>query len=445
MRRWSRCGNACCRSWPPRRSPQRPEQRSNEAFDWTLYRVTVPVGGIVVEVEVALSEADDRTNLVLVQSAPDEFETIREQVFIPAIDAFDVLAPEPTVDPATLSYTAEEVTFPGGAAEVELAGTLTLPPGAGPHPVVVLMSGSGPQDRDELLAPLSAIKPFAMIADALTSAGVAVLRYDDRGVGSSTGDYAAATVSDLAGDGSAAIDYLTTRSDIDQDQIGILGHSEGGFYSAIIAPDDARVAFVVLMAPPAVDGVDLLVAQNEAVLRSNGETEAEIDYALVLAKSLLPAIRDGDRDAATALIEAYLEGLWERLDADARAIAGDRDTWISSQVQTQLASMESDWYRSLLAFDPQPGLSRITVPVQGLFGGKDVQVVLDQNEPALRSALDAAGNDDFEIVVFPNANHLFQEAEIGSVQEYADLPTEFTPDFLPALVAWVTAHVEMPA
>ncbi|MFV2062038.1 MAG: alpha/beta hydrolase family protein [Chloroflexota bacterium] len=414
---------------------------SSDSFDWTLYRVNVNMPGIEVAVEVAMAEAEGSTYIVLMQSEPSEFEVLRAQVLLPTLEATAPLLPEPTPHPSTFDYQIEEVEFPGGSEGVELAGTLTLPPGPGPHPLVVLMSGSGPQDRDESLRPLTTLKPFALIADALTSAGVGVLRYDDRGVGGSSGDYAAATVSELASDGRAAIDYARSRDDVDPERIGIFGHSEGGLYAAMLGAEDPQIAFIVSMAGPAVNGVDLLVAQNEAILRSSGETEEEIGFAVAFAEATLPLVRDGDVAAIDAISRDYYGGVWDRQSAEQRVVLGARDAFIERSLATQSQAYASDWFPSLLAYDVGTDWERVTVPVLGLLGAKDVQVVLDQNEPALRAALETAGNEDFEIVIFPNGNHLFQEAVTGAVAEYSDLEPAFTPDFLPTIVDWVTARV----
>ena len=418
--------------------PEVTGELGSDRFDWTLYRFDVGLGDVVLAVELALTEDDGATHLVLLQSEPADFDVLREQVLLPAIDAFDVLAPEPTPDPATLGYRVEEVAFPGGSDGVQLAGTLTLPHGPGPHPAVVLMSGSGAQDRDESIRPVSTIKPFALIADALTSAGVAVLRYDDRGVGSSTGDYGSATLGDLASDGEAALEYLRARDEIDPARIGVLGHSEGGLYAAMLAAQDPDIAFVVGMAAPATDGVSLIVAQNEAILRAAGESEAEIGHAVALAEEAMPLARDGDDTALEGVLRDYYGGLWDRQPEQDRTILGERDAFVERQVESQLPLYLSDWYRSLLTYDPAPDWARVKVPVLGLFGANDVQVVLAQNEPALRAAVGTGGATDVEIVVFPDANHLFQASQTGALAEYSTLASEFTADFLPTLVAWVT-------
>jgi pimeloyl-ACP methyl ester carboxylesterase len=393
---------------------------------------------------VAVAEDDGTTHLVLLQSTPDEFASLREQVLVPALEAFEVLAPEPTPDPATLGYAVEEVGFPGGSHDIQLAGTLTLPSGPGPHPAIVLMSGSGAQDRDESMRPVTTLKPFALIADALTRAGVAVLRYDDRGVGDSTGDYASATIDELAGDGRAALEFLRGRSDIDTGRIGLLGHSEGGLYAAQLAAADPGIAFVVGLAAPAVDGVSLIVEQNEAIQRSQGASEEDIAIARAAAEVSMPAARDGDVEALEASLHDYFGPLWDDASAEERAILGDREAFIDRQVDGLKARYLSDWFRSFLAEDPAPDWQRVSVPVLGLFGGKDVQVTADQNEPALRAALEAGGNGEVEIVVLPDANHLFQAAQNGSVEEYSTLPAELTPDLLPRLVAWVTTVAGLP-
>ena len=409
-------------------------------YAWTLYRFDISLGELLIAAELALTEDDGATHLVLLQSSPEEFEVLREQVLLPAIEAFDVLAPEPTPDPASLGYEVEEVAFPGGSEGVELAGTLTLPPSPGPHPAVVLMSGSGAQDRDESLRPVSAIKPFALIADALTSAGVAVLRYDDRGVGGSSGDYESATVQELASDGRAAIDYLLERPDIDAGRIGILGHSEGGLYAAMLAARNPDIAFVVGMAAPATDGVSLIIDQNEAILRANGETEEEIAYARAFTEAVMPAVRDGEAETAEAGMRDYFGALWDRQSDADRTILGDREAFVQRQVDSQLPIYLSDWFRSILAYDPAPDWQQVGVPVLGLFGARDVQVVTGPNEGALRAALAAGGNQDVEIVVLPDANHLFQASQTGAMGEYGTLEPTFTPEFLPTLVEWVTAR-----
>ena len=247
------------------------DRTSPSGTEWTLYHVESPSSGVAVD--LALSEQDGETWLVLLQALASEIDTLHDAVFLPAVDAYApvVAVASPVGSGSPTPYADEEVSFPGGASDVTLAGTLSLPAGGRPaFPAIVLVTGSGPQDRDESVAPLAAIKPFAIIADALARAGVAVLRFDDRGTAKSTGDYATATGPDFTADAAAAVAYLRTRADIDHGRIGLLGHSEGGLDVAEIAAADPSIAFVVGMAPPATSGVDLLVQQNEAILRVAG-------------------------------------------------------------------------------------------------------------------------------------------------------------------------------
>jgi pimeloyl-ACP methyl ester carboxylesterase len=415
-----------------------------DGFQWALYEVPVTVGERSVTVALAVAETGGATHLVLFQASPDTFELLRDSVFIPAVEGFAILAPEPTADPATLGYLVEDVSFPGGDEGVDLAGTLTRPVGPGPHPAVVLMSGSGAQDRDESLRPITTLKPFALIADALTSAGLAVLRYDDRGVGGSSGDYAAATIEDLAADGGAALTFLRRRDDIDPARIGVLGHSEGGLLAAKLAAQDPEIAFVIGLATPATDGISVIAAQSEAVPRSAGIPEAEIELAVSFAERALPLARDGDKAGLEEALRDHLGALWDAKSEADRLVLGDREAFVQRLVASRLPGMLSPEYRSILAYDPGPDWQRVQAPVLGLFGGKDVQVLGQPNAEALRAALAAGGNEDAEIVVLPDANHLFQSAETGAVGEYASLPPEFTPDLLPTIVAWLAEQLGLP-
>ncbi len=420
--------------------PEATFEYHTDLFEWTMHEFTVEFGDMAIEVGLALTEQDGVTNLVLLQSDPADYDVLRDQVLRPALDAFEPLAPEPTPDPSTFDYHIEEVAFPGGAADVELAGTLTLPEGPGPHPVVITMSGSGPSDRDESLAPISALKPFAVLADALTSAGVGVLRYDDRGVGDSTGEHEGATIRDFAADAGAAIDYLATRADVDPERIGLVGHSEGGSYAARLGASDPRVAYIGMMAPATVDGISLIVAQNGALLRSAGESEEFAVAAEAFAAEVMPFARDGDAEAVKTMTEAFYGDLWDNLSEDDRTLAGDRDSYAELLAAREVDIYTSDWFRSFLEYDPVQDWEQVTVPVLGIFGGKDAQVLAEQNEPALRAALEAAGNEDFETITFDDANHLFQAADTGAFAEYAQLEPEFIDGFVDAVVDWMTVH-----
>jgi dienelactone hydrolase len=404
---------------------------TDAGFEWQLYQV--PVRGAIAD--LALTEVAGTTYLVLLVSTAAERDALAASVFLPAVDALAPLDIERTPAPSGTGYHEVDIGFPGGASDVTLSGTLTIPDGDGPHPGVVLMTGSGPQDRDESLAGMT-LKPFALLADALGRAGVEVLRYDDRGTAGSTGRYDIATLADLTADGSAAVAYLRTRPEVDQGRIGVLGHSEGGAYIAHIAAHDPDVAFVVGLAPMVRDGADLLVDQNGALARSQGASDAEVEVAMQQARALYDALLAGDEARVEALMRTYFAERFDALPADQQAQLGDREAYIQAQIDAQLPTFTGSWFESLLRADPSVDWARVNVPVLGVFGGKDVQVIAGPESAALRDAL---GERDprSRIETLPDANHLFQHADTGAVTEYATLDQTFTPELLPLVTSWV--------
>jgi len=415
--------------------PDAIETRSTPVgLDWSLYQV--PAAGTIAD--LGLADGDGASYLVLLLSPQDEAASLRSSVFLPAIDAYAPL-PDASPTPPSAAYTDKEVTFPGGSAGVTLAGTLSVPTTPGPHGAVVLMTGSGPQDRDESL-PGMTLKPFALLARALAEAGVTVLRYDDRGTAASTGDYAAATLADFTADGAAALAYLRGRTEVDPARTGVLGHSEGGVYIADIAAHDPDVAFVVGLAPVARPGVDLLVDQAEAIARSQGGTVEQIAAARSFASRLYAAGLAGVATAAETILREYFGDLYDGQDPASRQVLGDREDFIQGQVDGQLATLKSPWFLSLLRSDAGRDWSQVSAPTLGVFGGKDVQVIAALEAPAMQAALDAAGNTDVTIVTLGDANHLFQTATTGAVGEYSSLEQAFAPDLMPLVVGWVVEH-----
>jgi hypothetical protein len=408
------------------------------AFEWTLYKVNLSAGGIEVAVDLALHEADGMSYIVLLQGPPEEYEALHSGVFLPVLDAFAPLETTPVDD---LPYTAEEVTFPND--DITLAGTLTLPEGDGPHPAVVLISGSGPQDRDEYLGGGIALRPFAVIADHLTRAGIAVLRYDDRGVGQSTGDHAAATSADFAGDAAAAVAYLQTRPEINAEQIGLLGHSEGGLIAAYVGARNPDVAFIISMAGTAVSGADVLTLQNERIMTADGNSPAVVEAQLNFLEAAYPLVAAEDNAALEALARQHGEALLAAASEEERAEIPDEAAFVEQQVTAYLSFFDNPWARFFLTYNPGDDWAQITVPVLAVFGELDLQVIPEQNAPALEAALTVAGNEDFTIVTIPQANHLFQTAESGSPNEYAALAQEFDPAFLPLITDWLLERVTL--
>lgn len=415
--------------------PEPVSTTETDAFVWTDYAFDLPIPGVSISLRVSLAHSEGMSYIVLLQANTDEVDALAEAVYAPVRDALAPLgaAGEP------VSYIEEEVIFTNG--DVTLAGTLTLPEGAGPHPAVVLMTGSGPQNRDEQILPGFPI--FKYIADHLTPLGIAVLRYDDRGVAESTGDYAAATLQDLASDGKAAVAYLRSRADINPDEVGVLGHSEGGAYSAMLGADpDSGIAFIISMAGTAVNGLDLLKVQNQRIIEASGLGQDAIDAQLAFLDAAYPLAVARDWDAVAALAYEQAITSWETLTAEEQAaLGGNADAFAAQSVEQFTAGYANEWFATMLTYDPAVDWAQTTVPVLGIFGALDVQVDAEQNATALEAALTEAGNTDFEIVTLPDANHVFQSAITGNIDEYGILDPVFTEAFLPTISEWLLPRV----
>lgn len=324
-------------------------------------------------------------------------------------------------------YRAEEVAFMNPAAEgVRLAGTLTLPDGAGPHPAAILLSGSGPQDRDETLF---GHKPFAVLADHLTRRGIAVLRFDDRGTGASSGDFAAATTRDFAADARAAIAYLAPRPEIDGARIGLIGHSEGALTGAVAAGGNDGVAFLVMLAGPGIPFAELLLAQQRAIALGAGQSEEAIDEAEAVMRPLYEAAAAAPSKDAAALAVGAL------MTPEAMATLGVEP----KEKPAIVVQFTSDWMRGLLSMDPAAPISRLSVPVLAVNGALDWQVAPAPNLAAIEAAL--SENDDATVVELEGLNHLFQTAETGAVAEYGQIEETMAPEVLELVERWISERV----
>jgi dienelactone hydrolase len=318
-------------------------------------------------------------------------------------------------------YSAEDVAV-DSAPGVRLAGTLTLPAGKGPFPGVVLITGSGAEDRDETIL---GHKPFWVLADHLSRHGVAVLRLDDRGFAKSTGDFAKATTSDFAVDAEAAARYLRARPEIDAAAVGLIGHSEGGLIAPMVAARDRKIAFAVLMAGPGAPMLEVMAAQRVAMAPGMGKDPQTV----------------ARQNAGVASAVAAMKGAATQAEAQARAAAVLKATFpelSGSALQAQAASLSSDWMRQLLAYDPRPALEQMRIPVLALIGSHDRQVTADQNIPVLREAL--KGDRQATVMELPGLNHIFQTSTTGAVGEYADIEETFSPRALDIISDWIAAH-----
>ncbi len=331
-------------------------------------------------------------------------------------------------------FVEEEILFRNG--DIELAGTLTLPRGPGPFPAAVLVTGSGPQNRDE---ELFGFRPFKVIAEHLARRGIATLRYDDRGVGGSSGSVAAATTSDFAEDALAAIARLDEDPRIAEGRVGILGHSEGGVVAPLAASRSDRVAFLVLLAGTAVSGEEILYEQGAAIARASDAPETAIVRQREIQERMFGALRRGeDLEPFRAELEEALKQAIAAAPEEERAAISDIDEFVRTRVEAQLAQLSTPWFRYFLDYDPAPALRRTHVPVLALFGELDLQVLPSQNREPMARAL--AANSGATIEVVPQANHLFQQATTGSPDEYATLEKAFVPGLLDRIADWILSH-----
>jgi len=323
-------------------------------------------------------------------------------------------------------YREEDVSFSNSAAGVTLAGTLTLPKGTGPFPAALLIAGSGPNDRDEALA---SHRPFLVLADHLTRNGIAVLRYDKRGIGKSTGSTDKATTVDLAADAQAGIAYLKTRKEIDPAKIALIGHSEGAMIAPLIASRTKDVAWVVLLAAPATFGEETLLNQSALIGKAADLTDEQLEASLNFDQAAYDLVRT-EKDPAA---------LREKLNALVRE-TGLGAAMPPTVMETQMRMMESPWFRFFLDYDPLPNLKTLQVPVLALYGQKDLQVPAKANLPVLKQALQDAGNKDVDVRELPDLNHLFQHAYSGTPIEYAAIEETFSPDAMQIISDWVLHH-----
>ncbi len=333
-----------------------------------------------------------------------------------------------------LPYDEEEVEFKNG--DIKLAGTLTLPRKKGKHPAVIMITGSGPQNRDE---ELFGMKPFRVIADHFTRKGIAVLRYDDRGVGGSTGDISESTTIDFADDVLSAVQFLKNRNDINFEQIGMCGHSEGGIVAPAAAVKSDDVAFIILIAGTGRTGEDIIHAQSELISRASGLSEERIRKNIEANKKFFGLARkNAPKEEFQKLFKIVaaeqMQGQPPRDNMDAA---------VEAQFKSQYKRISSPWFKFFLDYDPAETLEKVKCPVLMVFGGKDLQVPAEMNEKAMVKALKKGGNSDYKVKTFPDANHLFQKAVTGNTSEYNTLPKEFLPGFLEFISDWTLKRVDV--
>jgi len=328
-------------------------------------------------------------------------------------------------------YYSEEVTFQNTKANISLSGTLTLPKKDGIFPVVILITGSGPQNRDEELL---GHKPFLIISDYLTKNGIAVLRYDDRGVGQSNGDFKTATSADFATDVESAIIFLKTRKEINEKKIGLVGHSEGGLIAPMAASKSKDVSFIVLLAGTGIQGDKLLLLQQALIAKANGVSETDIKKSIEINSKLFEIVVKSDDNIKlkTDLTNSINEML--KNDTSAEIPNGmTKEDFVSMQVN----QISSPWMQYFMKFNPATTLEKVKCPVLAVNGEKDLQVPPKENLTAIKNALTKGGNKNVTTIEFPNLNHLFQECKTGSPDEYATIEQTFSPTALYEITKWI--------
>ncbi|MDH5385453.1 MAG: alpha/beta hydrolase [Candidatus Aminicenantes bacterium] len=332
-------------------------------------------------------------------------------------------------------YRIEEVVFKNINAGITLAGTLTSPPSEGKFPAVLLLSGSGAQDRDEAAF---GHRPFLVLADYLTRRGIAVLRVDDRGVGGSTGDFDEATAMDYAADAMAGVAYLKSRKEINHDLIGLVGHSEGGMIASMVAVQSPDIAFIVLIASPGLAIKEMEYSEQARTLKANGASDDLIARNLALQESLFAVISQKIdskvvQEEFTSIITEFFKGLSE----EERKITGISEENLEVHIHDQFQRLHSPWFRFYLPFDPGTVLQKVACPVLAVNGEKDVQVTPKENLQAIIRALKAGGNKKYTVKELPNLNHLLQTAKTGNISEYGKIEETMSPTALQIIGDWI--------
>ncbi|MFA6359544.1 MAG: alpha/beta fold hydrolase [Dysgonamonadaceae bacterium] len=335
-------------------------------------------------------------------------------------------------------YKVEEIVFTNLKEKIDLSATLTLPKEKEKSPAVVLIAGSGPNDRDETVF---GHKPFWVLADYLTRNGIAVLRFDKRGTGESGGEYFTATTQDFADDAEAALNYLKKRREIDTSNLGLIGHSEGGIIAPIIAARNNDVKFIVLMAGLGVSGAELSLAQNQFAFNKTSISEREKEDLDKILRSIYESVTNwseyvGSNEERDTL-KKELGVLWENLPQEIQPQV-KKDVF----VEKTTSNIASPWFRSFLKTDPLVYLEKVSIPVLAINGENDTQVEYQTNLNKIEAALKKANNKHYTVKSYPQLNHLFQESTTGEIDEYGKIEQTISPEVLSDITNWILEQVK---
>lgn len=328
-------------------------------------------------------------------------------------------------------YRTEEVKFTNPRANIELSGTLSLPKATGNFPAVVLISGSGPQNRDEELLEH---KPFLVLADYLTRNGIAVLRYDDRGVGESGGKFKDATTQDFADDAEAAFEYLKSRPEINKNKIGLLGHSEGGTIAPIIAAKNKNVAFIVMLAGTAIPGDEILMLQNYLINKAEGMPDEELTKLGNINMMIYNTVKQ-EKDSKK--LKEQLSEIYHTKLKPVFIAKGIPESQVNQYITLQINEISSPWYSYFIRYNPAPAIEKVQCPILALNGENDLQVPADANLGAIKDIVKKNGNKNVTVKELPGLNHLFQESETGAPSEYGNIEQTIAPIALETIATWI--------
>ena len=337
----------------------------------------------------------------------------------------------PQTPEAPFLYKIEEVSFQNTKDSVTLAGTFTYPKMGSDFPVVILITGSGPQDRNE---EIFEHKPFWVLADYLTKKEIAVLRYDDRGVGESTDDFSDATSLEFMNDVIAAINYLKNRKEVDSKKIGLIGHSEGGAIAAMTASENKNVSFVISLAGVMIPGGELMIRQKELQLSAMGSSKAYIEKEIQFDTGLMNVITKSVSDSLKGNLEKYTTEYFKE-NPQFASDHGMTEAYYKSLV---VSSYSSPWLSNFIKYDPINSLENLHCQLFALNGEKDLQVPAKENFEALRKIMKNDPSKNFTLKSYPHLNHLFQECKIGTVQEYSQIEQTISAEVLNDIANWIT-------
>lgn len=325
-------------------------------------------------------------------------------------------------------YYQEEVVFENLEAGIKLSGTFTKPNKKGQYPVVILISGSGRHDRD---GSMMTHRPFLVLSDYLTRNNIAVLRYDDRGFGESTGDFSKATTADFAQDVLSAVHYLKSRSDINPNHIGLIGHSEGGIIAPLVANQSKDISFIITLAATGIPGSEVAVLQSKSLRPFPVPDEKIFEENVRIAIRIATSNSDisQKRKELTTHNNTYLVPILKSLSAP--------DENISAFIENETETVLKPWSTYFYNYNPAIEFEKLTIPVLSLNGSKDTQVNASINQNAIRNALIKGGNKKYKVMELENLNHLFQDCKTGNMNEYKEIEQTMSPIALKEISNWI--------